>query len=191
VIPSGHEVTGLLHRLAQGDRAALDQLIPLVYKELHKIAKRYMAHQNPDHTLQTTAVVHEAYLKLAGGTEQDWENRAQFFAVAAKAMRHVLVDHARTRGAAKRGGNVRIVSLEEGMAISRGTAAEIVALDDALTVLTKLDGRKGQVVELRYFGGLSVEDTARMLQVSPETVARDWRFARSFLQREMKHMAKL
>ena len=183
-------MTRLLHGWAEGDQAALDRLIPLVYKELHKIAKRYMAQQNPDHTLQTTAVVHEAYLKLAGGAEQDWQNRAHFFGVAAKAMRQVLVDHARTRRAAKRGGEVRIVSLEEGMALPARTAAEIMALDDALTALSKLDARKGQVVELRCFAGLSVEETARTLRVSAETVARDWQFAKSFLRREMKHKTK-
>ena len=173
--------------MADGDGAALDQLIPLVYRELHKIAKRYMADQSAGHTLQTTAVVHEAYLKLAGTGRQIWEDRAHFFAVAAKAMRQVLVDHARTRQAAKRGGDVRIVPLEEGVAISGGTAAELIALDDALTDLARLDARKAQVVELRYFGGLTVEDTARTLGISPETVGRDWRFAKSLLEREIKH----
>jgi RNA polymerase sigma-70 factor, ECF subfamily len=186
---AGHEVTRLLNQWAHGDRAALDQLLPLVYKELHKMAKRYMEEQSPGHTLQTTAVIHEAYLKLAG-TEQDWQSREHFFGVAAKAMRHVLVDHARARKAAKRGGEVQMLPLEEGIAISGGVAAEIVVLDEALTALAKLDPRKGQVVELRYFGGLSVEQTARTLKISPETVNRDWQFARSFLQREIRHSAK-
>lgn len=186
--PSGHEVTRLLNQWAQGDRAALDQLMPLVYDELHKMARRYMNPRSSDHTLQPTAVIHEAYLKLAG-TEQDWESRAHFFGIAAKAMRHILVDNARHRKAAKRGGEVRMLPLEEGIAISGGVAAEIVALDEALTALSKIDPRKGQVVELRYFGGLSVEDTARTLKISPETVARDWQFARSFLQREIRHSA--
>jgi RNA polymerase sigma factor (TIGR02999 family) len=191
VTPSAHEVTRLLRQWAEGDRAALDQLIPLVYAELHKIAKRYMADQSAGHTLQATAVVHEAYLKLAGAGEQIWEDRAHFFAVASKAMRHVLVDYARTQQAAKRGGGVRIVPLEEGVAISGQTSAELVALDDALTELAAVDPRKAQVVELRYFGGLTVEDTARMLGISAETVARDWRFAKSLLEREIKHKTKV
>jgi RNA polymerase sigma factor (TIGR02999 family) len=131
-------------------------------------------------------VLHEAYLKLAAGAEKDWENRAHFFAVASKAMRHILVDHARRRRAAKRGGVIRIVPLEEGREAAVGTAAEIVALDDALTALAKADPRKERVVELRYFGGLSAEETARALNISPETVTRDWKFARAFLQHEIR-----
>lgn len=184
--PTGHAVTQLLIQWGKGDRAALDQLLPLVYRELHKIAKRYMAQQNPNHTLQTTAVIHEAYLKLAGGSEHDWENRAHFFGVAAKAMRHVLVDHARNRRAAKRGGEVQVMPLEEELAVVGGPAQEIIALDDALQALAASYPRQAEVVELRYFGGLSVEDAARTLKVSPETVARDWRFAKSFLKREAK-----
>lgn len=180
-----HDVTRLLQQWAQGDQAALEQLMPLVYRELHKMAKRYMAGQDPGHTLQTTAVIHEAYLKLAGRQGQSWVNRDHFFGVAAKAMRHVLVDYARSRRAAKRGTAVRIVPLEEGSPFAGGVAAEIIALDEALTAMAKLDARKAQVVELRYFGGLSVEETARALQVSPETVARDWKFAKSFLQRQI------
>jgi len=160
--------------------------MPLVYKELHKIAKRYMAQQSPDHTLQTTAVLHEAYLKLAAGADANWENRAHFYGVAAKAMRHVLVDHARHRQTAKGGGRINRVTLDENLAISDGIGAEMVALDDALTALAKLDARKGQVVELRYFGGLTVDEIAGTLKVSPETVARDWQFAKTYLQREMR-----
>lgn len=182
----GNVVTHLLNRWGKGDRAALDQLLPLVYRELHKMAKRYMAQQNPNHTLQTTAVIHEAYLKLAGGAESDWENRAHFFGVAAKAMRHVLVDHARSRQAAKRGGEFQVVPLEEELAVVGGPAEEIVALDEALKTLAASYPRQAQVVELRYFGGLSVEDTARMLHVSVETVARDWKFSKSFLRREIQ-----
>ena len=181
-----HDVTRLLNQWAAGDQNAIDQLLPLVYRELHKMAKRYMAQQAPGHTLQTTAVINEAYLKLAAGAEPDWENRAHFFGVAAKAMRHVLVDHARHHHAAKRGGEVQMVPLDDNLAISAGAGSEMIALDEALTSLAKLDARKSQVVELRYFGGLSVEDTARTLKISPETVARDWKFAKAYLQGEIR-----
>jgi RNA polymerase sigma-70 factor, ECF subfamily len=187
--PSGHAVTQLLIQWGKGDRAALEELIPLVYRELHKIAKRYMAQQNVNHTLQTTAVIHEAYLKLADGSERDWENRAHFFGVAAKAMRHVLLDHARSRKAAKRGGEAEILPIDEGLAVVGGPAREIIALDDALKALEVSYPRQAEVVELRYFGGMSVEDAARTLKVSAETVARDWQFAKSFLRREMKRDA--
>jgi RNA polymerase sigma factor (TIGR02999 family) len=186
---SQSDVTELLHQWGRGDQAALHRLMPLVYRELHKMARHYMGRQNPGHTLQPTAVIHEAYLKLAAGADHDWESRAHFFGVAAKAMRHVLVDHARTRLSAKRGGEVRAVTLDEGIAIAGGQERELVALDDALTTLAQLHPREGQVVELRYFAGLSVDETAAVLKVSPETVARDWRFAKSFLKREMKRGA--
>lgn len=186
---SGDNLTELLVQWGRGDEAALDRLMPLVYRELHKMAKRYMAQQNPGHTLQTTAVIHEAYMKLAAGSEQDWECRAHFFGVAAKAMRHVLVDHARTRLSAKRGGDIREVTLDEGIATAPGQEQGLVALDDALTTLAQLHSRQGQVVELRYFAGLSVEETAQVLKVSPETVARDWSFAKAFLRREMSRPA--
>jgi RNA polymerase sigma factor (TIGR02999 family) len=183
--PAPNAVTHLLIQWGKGDRAALDQLLPLVYRELHKMAKRYMARENPDHTLQTTAVIHEAYLKLAGCGERDWENRAHFFGVAAKAMRHVLVDHARKSGAVKRGGEFQALPIEEGLAVVGGPAQEMIALDEALKTLADSYPRQAEVVELRYFGGLNVEDAALTLKVSRETVARDWRFARSFLKREM------
>jgi len=188
-MPSEDNLTRLLVQWGRGDEAALNRLIPLVYRELHKMAKRYMAPQNAGHTLQTTAVIHEAYLKLAAGPEHDWESRAHFFGVAAKAMRHVLVDHARTRLSAKRGGDVRPVTLDEGIVVAGGQERGLVALDDALTTLAQLHSRQGQVVELRYFGGLSVEEAAKILKVSPETVARDWQFAKAFLQREMNRPA--
>ena len=184
-MPTRSDVTELLLQWGKGDQAALERLMPLVYRELHKIAKNYMARQSPGHTLQTTAIIHEAYLKLTGSTEHDWQNSAHFFAVAAKAMRHVLVDHARTALSAKRGGHACEVTLDEGIAMAPGQDRELVALDDALTTLDQLQPRQGQVVELRYFAGLSVEQTAAVLKISPETVARDWRFAKSFLQREM------
>jgi RNA polymerase sigma-70 factor, ECF subfamily len=185
--PCGHEVTQLLLQWGKGDRAALDRLLPLVYRELHKMAKRYMARQDAGHTLQTTAVINEVYLKLADGAGEDWQSRAHFFGVAAKAMRHVLVDHARSHVSTKRGGEVRFVPLEEGIVVAGGREHEMIALDDALTGLAELHPRQGQVVELRYFAGLSVEETAKVLQISAETVARDWRFAKKFLQREIQH----
>jgi RNA polymerase sigma-70 factor (ECF subfamily) len=182
---SEHEVSRLLRQWVAGDEAALGHLTPLIYNELHKMAKRYMSKRNHSNTLQTTALIHEAYLKLAGDAGRNWQGRAHFFAVAAKTMRNVLVDYARARQTAKRGGHVRVVPLDEAVVFSTGFGPEIVALDQALSVLASSDPRKAQVVELRYFGGLSVDDTAKLLDVSPETVARDWRFAKSFLRREL------
>src|SRR4051812_34029271 len=179
------DLTQLLRRWAHGDRGALEELMPLIYRELHKLAKRQMTQQEPGHTLQTTAVIHEAYLRLGGSSDRDWENRAHFFGVAAKAMRHVLVDHARTRRAAKRGGEVRIEQLDEGADVGVARAGEMIALDDAPTSLARQYPRQAGVVELRYFGGLSVEETAATLKLSPETVARDWRFAKAFLRSEL------
>jgi RNA polymerase sigma factor (TIGR02999 family) len=183
--PAPPEVSRLLRAWSEGDAAALDQLLPLVYEELRRMARRYMDRQSPGHTLETTALIHEAYLRLVDQSEVKWQNRAHFFGVAATAMRHILVDYARTRQAAKRGGEVRLVSLDEAAVVSRERAAEMVALDDALQALAALDQRKSRVVELRYFGGLSVEETAEVLKVSRETVARDWRLARTWLLREL------
>ena len=160
--------------------------MPLIYRELHKLAKLHMKQQEADHTLQTTAVIHEAYLKLVGRSDVDWNNRAHFFGVAAKAMRHVLVDHARTRRAAKRGGEVRIEQLDEDANVGVARAVGMIALDDALNLLAEQYPRQSEVVELRYFGGLSVEETAVTLKLSPETVARDWRFAKAFLRSELR-----
>ena len=182
-----NDVTKLLTDWSDGDSAALDRLLPLVYDELHRMAKRYMNSQPSGHTLQTTALIHEAYLKLADNPEKRWHNRAHFFAVAAQAMRHILVDHARSRQSEKRGGATQIIALEEIAVVSNERAAEIVALDDALNRLSALDQRKGRVVELRYFGGLSVEETAGVLKISPETVMRDWRFAKTWLLRELSN----
>ena len=179
------EVSQLLRAWSDGDQTALDKLMPLVYEELRRMAKRHMDRQNPGHTLQTTALIHEAYLRLIDQKETRWQNRAHFFAVAATAMRHILVDYARTRQAAKRGGEAVVVSLDEAAAASDERAAELVALDDALEGLAAFDRRKCRVVELRYFGGLSVEETAEVLKVSRETVARDWRLARTWLLREL------
>ena len=187
--PSPHEVSQLLRAWGNGDAGAFDRLVSLVYDELRRMARRHMARQSPDHTLQTTALIHEAYLKLVDLKDVRWQDRAHFFAVAATAMRHILVDYARSRHAAKRGGRLEIVSLDEAATICEERAAEVVALDDALKGLAAFDSRKSQVVELRYFGGLSVGDTAEVLRVSPETVARDWRLARTWLLRELSRSA--
>jgi RNA polymerase sigma-70 factor (ECF subfamily) len=159
--------------------------MPLVYQELRRMASRYMGQQSTDHTLQTTALIHEAYLRLVGQEEKRWENRAHFFGVAAQAMRHILVDHARTQNRAKRGGSARVVSLDDVLTICTERSNELVALDDALTELAKLDERQSKVVELRFFGGLTEEEIAEVLKVSPRTVSSDWSLARSWLLREL------
>jgi RNA polymerase sigma factor (TIGR02999 family) len=179
------EVSQLLIDWSNGDQAALDRLIPLVHDELRKMARRYMARQNPGHTLQTTALINEAFIKLVGQQDKHFQNRAHFFGVAAQAMRHILVDYARSKQYAKRGGDAPVVSLDEALTVSQERAAELVALDDALQELAKVDPRKCQVVELRYFGGLSVEETAEVLKVSEVTVMRDWSMAKSWLHREL------
>jgi RNA polymerase sigma factor (TIGR02999 family) len=183
--PASQEVSQLLRAWSEGDQDALDKLMPLVYEELRRMAKRSMDRQDPVHMLQTTALIHEAYLRLVDQKEAHWQNRAHFFAVAARAMRQILVDYARSRHAAKRGGKTKLVSLDEAAVVSKERTAELVALDDALESLAAVDRRKCHVVELRYFGGLSVEETAEVLKVSPETVARDWRLARTWLLREL------
>jgi RNA polymerase sigma factor (TIGR02999 family) len=176
------DVTVLLVQWAQGEASALDRLMPLVYRELKKLAKRSLRFHYQGHTLQTTDLVHEAFMKLAGASDPAWQNRHHFYAVAAKAMRQVLIDHARTSLASKRGGQAQRVTLDEEPTVPTDTD-ELLALNDALNDLSKLDPRKGQAVELRYFGGLSVEEAALALRVSPETVARDLRFAKSWLRR--------
>lgn len=179
-------VSQLLRRWSDGDKAALDQLMPLVYAELRGMAKRYMWQQPSGHTLQTTALIHEAYLRLVGQEGKRWEGRAHFLGVAARAMRHILVDYARARHTGKRGGEARVVSLEEAAIVSKERAAELVSLDDALEELARLSPRQSQVVELRYFGGLSVTETAEVLKVSSDTVTRDWNQARAWLHRQLK-----
>jgi len=159
--------------------------MPLVYGELRRMARRYMRQQASSHTLQATALIHEAYLRLIGQEEKRWENRAHFFGVAAQAMRHILVDYARARNTGKRGGEALTVSLEEAAIVSKERAAELVALDDALTELARLSPRQARVVELRHFGGLSVVETAEVLKVSADTVTRDWRQAKAWLHREL------
>jgi RNA polymerase sigma factor (TIGR02999 family) len=178
---SADNLTGLLFEWRQGDEAALDKLTPLVYDELRRIAHRYVQRERDGHTLQTTALVNEAYLRLAGQQKIEWQSRAHFFAVTAHVMRHILIDHARRHHYAKRGGGAQHVPLDEAAGMSAQRAAELVALDEALDELAKLDPRKSRVVELRYFGGLSMEETAEVLEVSLMTVRRDWRVAKAWL----------
>jgi RNA polymerase sigma factor (TIGR02999 family) len=182
---SDPQVTALLNRWAGGDQVAGERVLPLVYAELRRIARRQLNRHRSPQTLQTTAVVHEAYLRLAGDSAGQWESRSHFFGVAAKAMRHVLVDYARAGAATKRGGAVRPVALDEVCVVAPERMPDVVALDGALIDLAKLHPRQCQVVELRFFGGLSVDETADALQVSPETVMRDWRAAKAWLYREM------
>ena len=177
------EVTQLLVAWSDGDRSALNKLLPLVEGELHRLAHRYMSHERQDHTLQTTALVNEAYLKLID-QKVDWQNRAHFFGIAAQIMRRILIDHARKHLGPRHGGG-RTISLDDVAVVSDERASELVALDEALMTLAKVDDRKSRVVELRYFGGLSVEETAAVLHVSPDTITRDWRRAKAFLRREL------
>ena len=177
------EVTELLLEWQQGDQSALEKLTPLVYDELRRIAHSYMQRERNGHTLETTGLVNEAYLRLAGQAPHDWQNRRHFFAVIAQVMRHILIDHARRRHYTKHGGELHRVELGEAALMSHERAAELVALDDALDELARLDPRKSRVVELRYFGGLSLEETARVLEISPMTVRRDWRAAKAWLYR--------
>ena len=183
--PSPHEVTQLLVAWGNGDEAARDQLMPLVYDELHRLAHQYMNRERPGHTLQTSALVNEAFVRLVGQRDVHWQNRAHFFGIAAQMMRRILVDYARNRHYAKRGGSARQVSLNEALIVSEVRSAEVVALDDALKSLVIMDQRKSQIVELRFFGGLSIEETAEVLAVSPGTVMRDWTLAKAWLRREM------
>jgi len=179
------ETTQLLRAWANGDRGALEQLTPRVYSELRRIAGHFMKDERPGRTIQTTALVHEAYLKLIDVTNVDWQHRAHFFAVSAQIMRHILLDQARRRVAAKRGGAAPRVNLDEVPDIGSGRARELIALDDGLNALAKVDPRKARVIELRFFAGLSVEETAEVLKVSSDTVNRDWRLARAWLLAEL------
>ena len=178
-----NEVTQLLAAWSHGDRSALDKLLPLVEDELHRLAHRYMSHERGNHTLQTTALVNEAYLKLID-QKVEWHNRAHFFGISAQIMRRILIDHARQHLGAQRGGG-KTISLDDVAVVSDERAAELVALDDALTSLAKVDERKSRVVELRYFGGLSVDEIAEVLGLSSDTITRDWRRAKAFLRREL------
>ncbi len=183
---STNEVTQLLLAWSSGDREALDRLMPLVYEELRRLAGHYLVGERRGHTLQATALVNEAYLQLVDSGAREWQNRAHFFGVAAQMMRRVLVDHARSHNSLKRGGEVQRVTFDEGALVSAERLAEIVALDEALGALASFDERKCRVVELRFFGGLSIEETAAALQVSPGTVMRDWTLAKAWLQREIR-----
>jgi RNA polymerase sigma factor (TIGR02999 family) len=184
------ETTQLLRAWAGGDQDALQQLTPRVYDELRRIAGHFMQDERPGRTLQTTALVHEAYLKLIDVNNVDWQHRAHFFAVSAQIMRHILLDQARRRVAAKRGGPTPRVNLDEVPDIGSGRARELVILDDALNALAKVDPRKAQVIELRFFAGMSVEETAEVLKVSPDTVMRDWKMARAWLLAELGDQQK-
>ncbi len=184
---SPKEITGLLIAWSNGDRSALDRLAPLVHAELYRLARRYMSQESPDHTLQATALVNEAYLRLIDWKNVRWQNRAHFFGVSAGLMRRILVDYARSRKYQKRGGGAVQVSLDEAAIISKERAADFVALDDALKSLAEIDERKSRIVELRFFGGLSVEETAEVLKISPRTVLREWSLAQAWLYRELKH----
>lgn len=183
--PSAQHVTRLLLAWSQGKDAALEELLPLVHQELHRLARRYMFGERPGHTLQATALVNEAYLKLVNSRHVNWHDRAHFFAISAQLMRRILVDYARARGYQKRGGGVPKVTLDEALMGPQEKGHDLVELDDALKTLTGVDPRKSKVVELRFFGGLSVEETAEVLKVSPDTVHRDWRLAKAWLAREM------
>jgi len=184
--PDSHEVTQLLLAWSDGDKTALDQLMPLVYAELRRLAKSHMRRERPGHTIQTTALIHEAYLRLIDADQVRVENRRSFFGVAARLMRQVLVDLARERHSQKRGGAARQVSFDEALVISKQPDEGLLALDEALKELARIDARKSQMVELRFFGGLSVAETAEALDVSVETIHRDWRLAKSWLLRRLR-----
>jgi len=181
-----HEVTDLLNEWGRGNRVALDQLTPLVYDELRRIARRHMGHERPGHTLQTTALVNEAYLRLVGQKEVRWQDRAHFFALSAQLMRHILIDHARKRGYQKRGAGGQQVTLDEVAVVSRERDDELMALDEALRELAARDELKGRIVGLRYFGGLNVEEVAEVLQIAPVTVKRHWKAAKAWLYHALK-----
>jgi RNA polymerase sigma factor (TIGR02999 family) len=181
--PSPQQVTQLLVAWGSGDQGARDELMPLVYEELRRLAHQYIRRERPGHTLQTSALLNEAYLRLVDQKNIHWQDRAHFFGIAARLMRQVLVDYARKRGYAKRGGDAHRVPLDEAMIVSGERAADVVALDDALKSLAEIDPRQSQIVELRFFGGLSIEETAEVLAVSPGTVMRDWTLAKAWLRR--------
>jgi len=184
-LPASHDVTRLLKAWTAGDERALEKLTPLVYEQLHRVAQRCMAGERSGHTLQTTALVNEVYLKLVDCGQMNWQDRAHFFAVSAQLMRRILIDFARSRSYQKRGGAAPHLSLDEAPSLCTEPAANLVALDDALKALAAVDERKSKVVELKFFGGLSVEETAEVLRVSSETVVRDWRLAKVWLLREL------
>ena len=179
------EVTGLLHAWVRGDQDALNRLIPLVYDELHRLAHIYMTRERPGHSLQSSALVNEAYLRLVDAGHVEWKDRTHFFAISASVMRRILVDFARAHGSRKRWGNAHQVAFEEGRIASPGRNRDLIALDDALQALAAIDPREARVVELRFFGGLSAEETAEVLKISSKTVLREWEHAKVWLQREL------
>ena len=182
---AAHQVTKLLLEWSGGDAAALEQLVPLVHDQLHRLAHQHMERESPGHILQTSALINEAYLRLVDQPQIRWENRNHFFGIAARLMRRILVDDARKRNSAKRGGSLIQVPLDEAAGLAQEQSANVTALDEALQRLETIDARQGRMVELRFFGGLSIEETADVLQVSPGTVMRDWTFARAWLRNEM------
>jgi RNA polymerase sigma-70 factor (ECF subfamily) len=180
-----HQITQLLAEWSEGNQSALDELYPLVYEELHRLARRYMSRERKGHTLQTTALINEAYVRLVDQRNVRWANRSHFFAISAQIMRRILIDHARRHAYAKRGGGAKQVSLEEAAIVAPDQASELVRLDEALKTLAKMDERRCHVVELRYFGGLSNEEIAGVLKVSENTVTRDWNLARAWLYQQL------
>ena len=188
---SATEAMGLLEDWKRGDAKALDALLPLVYKELRRVARSQLRKERPDHTLQSAALVHEAYLRLVGLNPPHWESRAHFFAIAAQLMRQILVDYARRHRAVKRGGNVCKLSLENAETLSRRKDVDLLALDDALQSLTRLDARQSRVVELRFFAGLSLQEISAALEIAPATVQRDWTAARAWLHREISRNSRV
>ena len=187
--PARHQITELLAEWREGNQSALDELYPLVYDELHRLARRYMSRERKDHTLQTTALINEAYVRLVDQKNVNWANRSHFFAISAQIMRRILIDHARRHAYAKRGGGAQQVSLEEVAAIVPNQGRELVRLDEALKTLAERDPRRSQVVELRYFGGLNNEEIAGVLHVSENTVTRDWNMARAWLYQQLTENA--
>ena len=185
-IPLNHDVTQLLKAWSAGDEQALEKLTPLVYDQLRRAAQHYMSSERPGHTLQATALVHEVYLRLVDCQKIGWQDRAHFFAVSAQLMRRILIDFARSRGYQKRGGGVAAVSLDEAVTVCSQPDTNLIALDDALQALAAVDARKSKLVELRFFGGLSIEESAAVLKVSEDTVGRDWRLSKAWLLRQMK-----
>jgi len=187
--PPQHEITQLLAEWREGNQSALDELYPLVYNELHRLARRYMSRERKGHTLQTTALINEAYVRLVDQKNVHWANRSHFFAISAQIMRRILIDHARRHAYAKRGGGAQQVSLEEVAAIAPNPSRELVRLDEALKSLAEMDPRRSQVVELRYFGGLNNEEIAGVLNISANTVTRDWNMARAWLYQQLSETA--
>jgi RNA polymerase sigma factor (TIGR02999 family) len=179
------DVTQLLESWGKGDRLALERLMPLVYEELHRLAQRYLRNERSDHTLQSTALVHEAYIRMVDQKTVHWQNRAHFFGVAAQSIRHILVDHARGHRAAKRGAGAAKLSLDEAIGVPDRQEIDVLALDESLERLASLDPQQGQIVELRFFGGLSIEETAEVLHISPATVKRDWVMAKAWLYQNL------